>query len=214
VKYVTISKDSNLNYLKIITNQEILKKMALTNGTNLTYLNINKDKPAFYNKKLGIEGTRIEGHFVKLVRKDGEFEGNPTIQYHAWLEDRSEGKTYSVQLNGETFLGLCFFKAMRNVNPERSVCFSIYKNKAGKTYMGIFQNDKQVPQDESFPQPTTVTVGTKKVTDWTEVIKAIDVFAAGFNPAKEVVSTEITVTDEPEVQGTEVDNTLEDNIPF
>jgi len=160
--------------------------MALKENKKMIYLNTSKDHPGkLVIKRKGQpvqEYDSVEGKLVNILRKDGEYEGKPTIQYQFILQDGEE--FYCVQLNGKSYLASSVFSRLPNCNLDKPIEIAAYPRGEGEkktTSITVRQYGRNVDYVEGSVQPEKIDLDGEIILKWGNVIASHDEYIKQFN---------------------------------
>jgi hypothetical protein len=128
-------------------------------------------------------GQYYDGKIVAIARRPAEYEGNVWEEVLVTMEDATDEKMPRVQIqfNLESWYSVTFFARLKAVLGAPRVRVGVYRSEKNEkisfAYMRLFGENGspiKVEADKDFPRPKKVTVGTKELSDYGDVIKAAD----------------------------------------
>lgn len=152
--------------------------MGVVIRENILYLRVSCGK--MKNKNRGIEANGYMGTFLGIREKKGEYEGKPTCQIEMKMESTDEDgekELAIIQFTKESWYALGFFARIKKIDLTKQFMVGVMPSDKNEKMSFCYLKQEgidKVEADKSFPKYEIVTVGDKKIQDWTKPFAAMD----------------------------------------
>jgi hypothetical protein len=116
-----------------------------------------------------------EGRLLSICTIDDDFEGNITPKVELTMED-DKGERSKIKFTLEGWYAVGFFARIMAVDLHKPFTLGVMgsEENAKISFCWLKQSGKKIEGAKDVPKPQQVTIGTKKMSDFTEFLKFAD----------------------------------------